>query len=58
MVFAEGVTERAPFVACVPLQPPLPEQAVALVELQVSIEDWPAVIDVGLAARVTVGIGV
>ena len=58
MVFAEGVTERAPFVACVPLQPPLPEQAVALVELQVSVEDWPAVIDVGLAVRVTVGIGV
>ena len=58
MVFAEGATERAPFVACVPLQPPLPEQAVALVELQISIEDWPAVIDVGLAVRVTVGIGV
>ena len=58
MVFAEGVTELAPFVACVWLQPPLPEQAVALVELQVSIEDWPAMIDVGLAVRVTVGIGV
>ena len=58
MVFAEGVTERAPFVACVPLQPPLPEQAVALIELQVSIEDWPAMIDVGLAVRLTVGAGV
>ena len=57
MVFAEGATELAPFVACA-LQPPLPEQEVALVELQVSIEDWPAVIDVGLAVRVTVGIGV
>ena len=57
MVFAEGATERAPFVACVPLQPPLAEQEVALVELQVSIEDWPAVIDVGLAVRVAVGIG-
>jgi hypothetical protein len=58
VAFAEGATERAPFVASVPLQPPLPEQAVALVELQVRIEDRPAVIDVGLAVRVTVGIGV
>jgi hypothetical protein len=53
-----GATERLPFVACVPLQPPPPEQAVALVELHVSIEEWPAVIDVGLSVRVTVGIGV
>ena len=57
MVFTEGETELAPFVACT-LQPPLPEQEVALVELQVSIEDRPAVIDVGLAVRVSVGIGV
>jgi len=39
VVLAEGVTERTPFVACVPLQPPLAEQAVASVELQVNIED-------------------
>jgi hypothetical protein len=37
---------------------PLPVQLVALVEDHVSVEDWPEVMDVGLAERLTVGAGV
>ena len=54
--FAETVSE--PLTVCVPLQLPDAEQLVALVELHVSVEDWPAVIDVGVAVRVMVGVGV
>jgi hypothetical protein len=39
----------------VPLQLPDAEQVVALVDPHVSVEDWPAAIDVGVAVRVTVG---
>ena len=57
-VYAEltaGETIKEPLVACVPLQLPAAEQLVALVELHVSVEDWPAVIDVGVAVRLMVG---
>ena len=37
---------------------PLPVQDVAFVEDQVSVEDWPEVIEVGEALRVAVGVGV
>ena len=56
--FAVGETVSEPLRVCVPLQLPDAEQLVALVELHVSVEDWPAVIDVGVAVRVTVGVGV
>jgi hypothetical protein len=52
--FAVGETVSEPLTVCVPLQLPDAEQLVALVELHVSFEDWPAVIDVGVAVRVTV----
>ena len=54
--FAVGETVSEPLTVCVPLQLPDAEQLVALVELHVSVEDWPAVIDVGVAVRVTVGV--
>jgi hypothetical protein len=41
----------------VPLQPPVALHDVALVELQVSAEDPPLAIDVGLADSVAVGSG-
>jgi len=48
-----------PLVAFVPAKvPPVAEQAVALVELQVSVEDPLPAIDVGLAVRVAAGTGV
>ena len=53
---AVGETVSEPLTVCVPLQLPDAEQLVALVELHVSVEDWPAVIDVGVAVRVTVGV--
>jgi hypothetical protein len=56
--FAVGETVSEPLTVCVPLQLPDAEQLVALVELHVSVEDWPAAIDVGVAVRVTVGVGV
>jgi hypothetical protein len=34
---------------------PVPVQEVAFVELHVSVEDWPAVMEVGLAESVTLG---
>jgi hypothetical protein len=36
---------------------PVPPQEVALVELQLSIDDWPEVIEVGLAVSATRGGG-
>ena len=54
--FAVGETVSEPLTDRAPLQLPDAEQLVALVELHVSVEDWPAVIDVGVAVRVTVGV--
>jgi hypothetical protein len=54
--FAVGESVSEPLTVCVPLQLPDAEQLVALVELHVSVEDWPAVIDVGVAVKVTVGV--
>src|SRR5262245_19774700 len=45
---AVGETVSEPLTVCVPLQLPDAEQLVALAELHVSVEDWPAVIDVGV----------
>jgi hypothetical protein len=47
-----------PAVASVPLQPPEAEQAVALVDDQVSADVAPLLTVAGLAARVTAGAGV
>ena len=38
-----------------PVEKPVPVQEVAFVELHVSVEDWPAVMEVGLAEREAVG---
>ena len=50
---APVVTE--PLVALAPLQPPEAVHPVALVLLQLSVEDAPLVIEAGAAERVTVG---
>ena len=47
-----------PLVALAPVQPPEAVQLVALVELQVSVEDAPFAIEAGAAEIVTVGAGV
>ena len=52
-----GVTAWEPIVAWLPLQAPLAVQEVALLLDHISVADWPAVIEVGLTDRVTVGIG-
>jgi len=49
-VVVVGLTVAEPPVALLALKPE-PEQEVAFVELQVRVEDWPAVIEVGLADR-------
>jgi len=46
-----------PLAAFVPLQPPVAVQDVALVELQVSVEDPPLGMLVGFAVNVAVGTG-
>ena len=46
-----------PLVALAPVQPPEAVQLVALVELQVSVEDAPLAIEAGAAEIVTVGAG-
>ena len=46
-----------PLAAFVPLQPPEAVQDVALVEVQVSVDDPPLAMVVGLATRVAVGTG-
>jgi len=53
-----GETASVPLVALVPVQPPVAVHDVALVEDQVSVELPPAVMPVGLADRLTVGVGV
>ena len=52
-----GVTAWEPVAASLPLQAPLAVQEAAWVLDHVSVADWPAVIDVGLTDRVTVGVG-
>jgi hypothetical protein len=37
------------------VEKPMPVQEVALVDDQVSVDDWPAVMDVGLAVSEAVG---
>ena len=54
---AEGVTVAVPLVVCVPLQPPLAVQLVALVEDQESVAFAPTVMLVGATEIVTVGCG-
>ena len=45
-----------PLAALVPVQPPVAEQEIALVELQVSMEALPAATAVGFAVKVAVGV--
>jgi hypothetical protein len=52
-----GVTAWEPVAASLPLQAPLAAQETAWVLDHISVADWPAVIEVGLTDRVTVGIG-
>ncbi len=52
-----GETLCVPLVASVPLQPPLAEHELAFVVDQVSVDDPPDEIVVGLAFNVTVGGG-
>jgi hypothetical protein len=49
--------DSLPDVAFVPLQPALAAQAVAFVDDHVSVEALPGDTEVGLAARLTVGVG-
>ena len=53
--FTVGVTVSDPFIACVPLQLPDAKQLMALDEVHARTEGWPAVTDVGVAVRLTVG---
>lgn len=55
MVVAVGETDRLPAVFLLPVQPPDAVHEVAFVLDQVSTEDWPAIMDVGLAVTETVG---
>jgi hypothetical protein len=52
-----GVTAWEPVAAWLPLQAPLAVQEAAWVLDHVRVADWPAVIDVGLTDKVTVGVG-
>ena len=52
-----GETDCVPETALVPVHPPLAVQDVAFVDDQERVDDWPEVIDAGLAARETVGAG-
>lgn len=52
-----GDTPSVPEVACVPLQAPDATQLAASAEDHVSVLEAPAVIDVGMAFRETVGVG-
>jgi hypothetical protein len=55
---AVGVTVLDPLRLWLPDQDPLAVQDVALVELQVSVEEVPCMTDVGFALMVTVGAAV
>ena len=52
----DGTTETEPDVPVVVKL--VPKHDVALVETQESVDDWPEVIEVGLAERVAVGTGI
>ena len=52
-----GVTAWEPVAAWLPLQAPLAVQEAAWVLDHFRVADWPAVIDVGLTDRETVGVG-
>jgi hypothetical protein len=56
-VVAAGETLSVPLVPSVPVQPPLAVQAVASVLDQVSVDEPPESMVVGLADNVTVGAG-
>jgi hypothetical protein len=53
-----GETDCVPLVLFEPDQVPEAVHAVAFVEFQVRVDDWPEVIEVGDAVSVTVGAGV
>jgi len=57
VVLDEGEMVCVPEVPLVPFHPPDAVHDVALVELHVSVDDWPDVMDEGEAERVTVGEG-
>jgi hypothetical protein len=57
VVVVVGDTPNVPLVPSVPVQPPLAVHEVALVLDQVSVELAPAVIVVGFAVSITVGVG-
>ncbi|MDE2022057.1 MAG: hypothetical protein KGI71_04100 [Patescibacteria group bacterium] len=52
----DGLTVTV-FEVAPPVEKPVPVQEVALLELQVRVEEEPLVIEVGEAERVTVGAG-
>jgi hypothetical protein len=54
VVAVKGPVNALPLVGCTPDQPSLAVQLVALVELQVSVEESPAVIVCGFAVSRTV----
>lgn len=58
MVVVVGLNIWVPESALVPVQPLLPVQLVALVELHVKVVGEPEVREVGVALKVTVGTGV
>jgi hypothetical protein len=53
-VLLAGATATDPEIA-LPVEKPVPEQEVALAELQLRVEDCPAVMVLGLAVREAVG---
>ena len=53
-----GLTERLPESEAEPDKPPVHLQEVVLVEDQVKLEDPPRLIEVGLAVKLRVGVGV
>jgi hypothetical protein len=57
VVITLGITDCDPDTGRLPFQPPEAEQEVALVADQLRVEDWPWVIVVGLAVKLTVGGG-
>jgi len=50
-----GLTERLPEVGADPDKPPVQVQEVVLVDDQLKVEDWPWLIEVGLALKLRVG---
>jgi hypothetical protein len=50
-----GATSSEPLVALAPLHAPEAVHPVVLLDVQVSVDDWPATMLAGVAARVTEG---